>query len=114
LSFVSFAEESSAPGAPRRLVEALDAGEDFPAAFRQAYGVDVAVLWAGWRTTLRDRYFVAPLIVAGTLANAGFGVLAVLAVIAARRRRARRLRQLEETELWSEPDHDEWRGHPLS
>ncbi len=113
LSFMSFAQDSAAPGAPRRLVQELNAGAGFELAFARAYGADAATLEINWRASLRRRYFVTPLIVAGALANASFGVLALLAAIAARRRRARRLRELEAEEVWSEPDHDEWRNHPL-
>ncbi len=94
LSFLDYAQEGTAPGAPRRLVQALADGADFERAFTIAYGTAPRALEDDWRGSLRGRYVLAPLIFAGTLANIVLGLLALVAVTRAGRRRRARLAAL--------------------
>jgi hypothetical protein len=91
LSFVGYVQRDAAPGAPRRLVEALRQGADFERAFVIAYGSGTAGSEAAWRGTLGDRYIVLPLVLLGTVANVALGIFALLALAAGHVRRRRRM-----------------------
>ncbi|MDH3285593.1 MAG: hypothetical protein OEQ13_12725, partial [Acidobacteriota bacterium] len=110
-SFVAFAEERAAPAAPRRLVDALRAGERFDRAFELAYGAPLWLVHLDWQKSISWRYLTIPLIVAGTVINGSIGALALLAFAATRRRRRRRLREWELEEQWVDSGSERLKSH---
>jgi hypothetical protein len=107
LSMVTMAERTAPPGAVRRLVTRLRAGEPFNRAFTIAYGLEPEVLASLWYREARWRYLVRPAFWAALSFNGLLGFLGFVAVVIGRVRRRRRMAEWGERERQETVDYEE-------
>jgi len=88
--FVSYLERKHGPGAVRRILEKMQQGADFDAAFQLALGRDLASVEAAWQNRVNFAYRWIPALTSTGVIWMGITVLVLLGRIA-RLRRDRRL-----------------------
>ncbi|MCU0231956.1 MAG: hypothetical protein MUC67_11380 [Acidobacteria bacterium] len=111
LSMVAMAERHAPPGATRRLVIRLRAGDPFDRAFTSAYGLDPEVLASLWYREARWRYLLRPAFWAALSFNGLLGAIGLVAVLVATVRRRRRMAEWAERERLETVDYE---GQPPS